>query len=78
MKPLNLFVELIRRVIPHNIHLSNKDYAPHHHRNGNNGKIYTCKVKAVDMDVLPPQDIAPQKPGKRGTKSGAECTVIHS
>lgn len=45
--------------MPNNIHLSNEYSKSNNHRNGDDGEVNTCKVKASYADVLSGENISP-------------------
>lgn len=67
---------IVRRVIPDYIHLADEDSTPNRHGNGDDGKIHSCKIEAVDVDVLAGEYVSPEKTCQGRTESRAEGTVI--
>lgn len=66
------------RIIPHYIHFPNQNCTPNCHSNRNNRQIHTRKIQSPYMDMLPRQNISPQKPGKRSTERRTKRAVIYS
>jgi hypothetical protein len=54
---------IIGRVISHDVDLPNEDGTPYSHRNGNDGKVHSCKVKTADANMFPRKDVPPKETG---------------
>lgn len=67
---------IIRRVIPHNIYLTNKDGTTDSHGDGDDWKIHTRKFDSPNANVFSGEDIAPQETSQRRAERRAKGTVV--
>ena len=62
--------------MPHDISLDDKGRTTNGHGDGDNWKVDTRKVKALDVDVFPTQNISPQQPSQWRVEGRTKRAIV--